>query len=319
MTLEKTKYDYLYSFKYDIHHTELSKLESRQLFEKEANDKVLFSDNKINPSISPFIKARLDIILSAPSYELLLEKVKTKDIHIEGFNVDYLILEGDSTHFTDRRIKQNDIGHCIEGEPDFENPSITYAICCQKNTWYFGILVKHQIGWHEHKKKPCSFSNSINMDIAKTLVSIASKGLKTNTLLDGCCGVGTAMLEACFAGFQIEGCDINYKAVKHSRENLAYYNYTAKVHCSDIKDLDQQYHAVIIDLPYNLYSYADDSIITNIIESAAKLSERVIIVSILDIESKIKKLGLKVTDFCTVDKKGKSKFTRNIWVCERIA
>lgn len=319
MILEKTKLPFLYSFKYDVHHTELSKLESRQLFGNEANDKVLFSDKKIDPSISAFIKNRLEIILSASSYEALLEKVKAKRIHAEGFNVDYLTLEGDPTHFTERRTKQNDIGHCIEGEPNFDKPTITYALGKSKKVWYFGILEKQQIGWHEHKKKPCSFSNSINMDVGKTLVSIASKGIKTKTLLDGCCGVGTVMLEACYSELVIEGCDINYKAVKHARENLEFYNYKALVHRSDINDLKQQYDAVIIDLPYNLYSYSNDETTVNIIESAAKLSKRVIIVSIVDIEPIIKNSGLSISDSCTVDKKGKSKFTRTVWVCERVA
>lgn len=307
---------YLYSFKYDVHHTELCKLEARQVFGKEATDKVLFSDIEIDPTVSPFIKNRLAIILSADSYEQLLEKVKNQNIHAEGFTADYLILEGDSTEFKERRKKQNDIGHCIEGEPDFNSPSITYAICHHQNIWYFGISTIHNPDWHKHKKKPCSFSNSISMTIAKTLVSLASKGVKTNTLLDGCCGVGTIMLEACCSGFKIDGCDINWKAVKHSRENLEYFKYAANVFCSDIKDLENQYDAIIIDLPYNLYSYSNDEITQNIIASAAKLSRRVVIVSIMDIESIIKNAGLNVVDSCTVEKKGKSKFVRTIWVCE---
>ena len=148
-------------------------------------------------------------------------------------------------------------------------------------------------------------------------MSIASNGNKTNQLLDACCGVGTVMLEACFSGFNIEGCDINLKAINHTRENLAHYNYTANVYHSDIKDLDKKYDAVIIDLPYNLYSYSNDTITLNIIESATKLASRIVIVSISDIETLIKKSGLKISDFGSVEKRGKLKFTRNIWVCEK--
>ncbi|AWV97049.1 TRM11 family SAM-dependent methyltransferase [Arcticibacterium luteifluviistationis] len=317
MTLNTPLPSYLYSFKYDYHHTELCKLESRQIFNKEEDDKVLFSNIKVDPTVSPFIKNRFDIILSADNYDELLENVRNQNIHAEGFNADYLSLEGDSTDFKERRKKQNDIGHCIEGEPNFDKPTITYAICHHKNVWYFGVLIKHNPDWHKHKKKPRSFSNSISMTIAKTLVSLASKGNKNSQLLDGCCGVGTVMLEACCSGFNIDGCDINWKACSHTRENLAYYDYTANVNCSDIKALVTQYDAVIIDLPYNLYSYSNDEITLNIIESAAKLSKRVVIVSILDIEAIIKKSGLHVSDFCTVAKKGKSKFVRNIWICER--
>ncbi|MEJ6681991.1 MAG: hypothetical protein QNL21_07850, partial [Flavobacteriales bacterium] len=88
-------------------------------------------------------------------------------------------------------------------------------------------------------------------------------------------------------------------------------------YCMDVKDLTQKYDAAIIDLPYNLYSYSDDAITSNIIESTVKLSSRIVIVSKSDIEAVIKKSGLKIIDFCTVEKRGRSMFTRSIWVCEK--
>lgn len=236
---------------------------------------------------------------------------------MEGFKVEYLSLEGDATDFSERQKKSKAVGYCIDAEPNFSTPTITYAIGYYNNVWYFGNLEKANPGWHIHKKKPYSFSNSINMDIAKSLVSLASKGNKATTLLDVCCGVGTVLLEACFSGFDIEGCDINPNSCSYTQKNLAHYNYTAEVHCSDIKDLNKDFDAAIIDLPYNLYSYSSDAITENIISSTAKLCPRMIIVSIADIEPIIKNSGLKVIDFCHVEKRGKSSFTRNIWVCER--
>ncbi|NQU54766.1 MAG: methyltransferase [Bacteroidetes bacterium] len=310
-------HSYIYSFKYDYHNGELCKLESRQIFDEEEKNNLLFSNIKVDPSISPFIKNRFEIISSSEGYSQLLKNIKKENIHIDGFKAEYLVLDGDSTGYTERLNMLRDIGYSIEGDPDYYTPSITYSICNYKNIWYFGILIKHNTDWYKHKKKPCSFSSSINMDIAKSLVSIASNGNKTNELLDACCGVGTVMLEACISGFNIEGCDINLKACEYTRENLAHYNYTANVYCSDIKDIDKKYDAAIIDLPYNLYTYSNDTIALNIIESAAKLSTRIVIVSIADIETLIKKSGLKISDFCSVGKKGKAKFTRNIWVCEK--
>lgn len=317
MTLKTPQHSYLYSYKYDYHNTELCKLESRQLFNTELEDKLLFSDISIDPSVSPFIKNKIQIISSSEDYFALLKNIKGKNIRVEGFKIEYLLLEGDTTDYTQRREKLKDIGYSIEGEPDFKMPSVTYAICQYQNNWYFGRLTKHNPGWHIHKKKPCSFSNSINMDIAKALVSIASKGNKTHTLLDACCGVGTIILEACFWGIKIEGCDISPNACIHTQQNLAHYDYNAPVYCSDIKDLNKKYDAAIIDLPYNLYSYSNDLITANIIESTAKLSTRLVIVSIANIENIIKNSGLKITDFCSVEKRGKSNFTRNIWVCEK--
>ena len=156
------------------------------------------------------------------------------------------------------------------------------------------------------------------MDIAKSLLCIATKGDTSKHLLDACCGVGTIILEGCISGFNIEGCDINPKSCKHTEKNLNYYNYISKVYCSDIKNITKKYDTAIIDLPYNLYSYSNESITSNIINSTAKLTEKLIIVSISDIQIMINDAGLEVIDYCTVEKRGKSKFSRKIWVCKKI-
>ncbi|MFK8007286.1 MAG: TRM11 family methyltransferase [Saprospiraceae bacterium] len=309
--------NYLYSFNYDRHNNELCKLESRQLFDEEEKNKLLFSNTKVDPSITSFIKSRFEIILSSENYSELIKKIKEENIHAEEFKVEYLILDGDETAYKERLQKLRDIGYSIEGESNYHTPIITYAICNYKGVWYFGILIKKNTDWQKHKKKPYSFSNSLNIDIAKTIICAATNGNKNIELLDACCGVGTVMLEACYAGFKIEGCDINWKACKHTRLNLAHYNYSSNVYRSDIKDLGKKYDAVIIDLPYNLYAYSDDLIISNIIESSAKLATRLVIVSIVDITNLINNIEFIISDYCDVGKSGKSKFARKIWVCER--
>ena len=158
--------------------------------------------------------------------------------------------------------------------------------------------------------------NSISINIAKALVNIAAKANKEHKLLDACCGVGTVMLEACFSGNNIEGCDINWKICKDARENLAHFNYTANVYRSDIKDINKTYDAAILDLPYNLLSCASDDDILHIIESATAIADRLVIVSTSDISSIINSTGFSISDYCSVSKKGKTSFARKIWVCE---
>jgi len=309
-------FNYIYSFKYDIHNHKLCQLESRQIFGEEQKKCLLFSSINVDPSISPFIKNRFEIISHSDNYSKLLERIKEKNIHFEGFKAEYMVLDGDLTCYEERLDKLRDVGYMIEGDPDYYSPTIIYSICKHQNTWYFGILTKHDKDWFKHKKKPHSFSSAINMDIAKALVSIAAQGNKSNRILDACCGVGTVLLEGCISGFNIEGCDINLKACEHTNENLAHYSYSANVYHSDIKDFNKKYDSIIIDLPYNINSFSDDTITLDIIESAAKLSARIVIVSISDIESLLTKFGLRISDSCLVGKKGK-KFARNVWVCQK--
>ncbi|MBK3516980.1 TRM11 family SAM-dependent methyltransferase [Carboxylicivirga marina] len=310
------QHNYIYTFKYDTHNVSMCKLESRQLFDEEEQNKLLFSNIKINPSISPFIKNRFEIMTSSNDYSELLEKVKLQNIHMHGFKAEYLVLHGDTTKYNERLNKLKDIGWCIEGDPDYVTPVMTYSICHYENTWYFGVLIKHNSDWFQHKNKPYSFSSAINMDIAKALVSMASKGNKDMRLLDAGCGVGTVMLEACIGGFNIEGCDIHWKACQSTRKNLAHYNYTANVYRTDLKDHTTTYDAAIIDLPYNLFSHSDDDNALYIIHSAAQLANRLVIVSTSDIKELISQAELRLIDYCNVEKKGKL-FSRNIWICER--
>ncbi|MFA9393048.1 MAG: TRM11 family methyltransferase [Prolixibacteraceae bacterium] len=307
----------IYSFNYNDNESDLCKLESKSIFNQEEQNKLLFSQLKADPSSSAFIKKRLDIVLFSEDYATLIKAIKKEKLCIEGFKVEYLVLHGDTTEYAERLKKLRDIGYSIEGDSDYYKPTITYALCHYKGVWYFGVLFKNSFDWHKHKNKPHSFSNSISSTIAKALVNIAAQDNQKATLLDACCGAGTIMLEACFAGNNIEGCDINWKMCKHARENLAYFNYTANIYRSDIKDISLSYDAAIIDLPYNLYSSADDTQILHIIQSTAEITNRLIIVSTSDITSFISKAGLSLSDYCDVSKRGKAIFTRKIWVCEK--
>lgn len=312
------KKNYIYTFVYDNTESDLCKLESRFIFNKEEQNKLLFSDVKADPTSSAFIKKRLEISLFSEDYSTLISDIKKARISIEGFKVEYLVLDGDKTEYPERLNKLRDIGYAIESYPDYYNPTITYGLSYYKGVWYFGTLIRNDLTWQKHKQKPCSYSNSISIGVAKVLVNIAAKTDKETKILDACCGVGTIMLEACFAGNHIEGCDINEKICSHARENLSYFNYTANVYHSDIKDINQRYDAAIIDLPYNLFSIANEDNISHIIESTAAITNRLVIVSTSDISPLISHAGLRISDYCSVNKRGKAHFNRKIWVCEKV-
>lgn len=308
---------HVYFFNYDDHESDLCKMEARHIFDQEIKDKLIFSDIKINPASSAFIRKRIDVIVVAEDHSCLIKEIKNKNIRFEGFKVEYLVLHGDTSEYAERLEKLKDIGKSIEGSPNYQKPTRTYALCQYKGIWYFGISVKNNIEWHQHKGKPCSYCNSIGINIAKALVNIAAQGKKDKKLIDVCCGVGTIMLEACFAGYNIEGCDINAKICNDARENLSHFNYDANVICSDIKDISKRYDAAIIDLPYNLFSYSNEEIIFNIIESTAGITDRVIIVSGSDISGMIDTSGLEIIDHCSLKKRGNTSFKRKIWLCKK--
>lgn len=309
--------NYLYLFRYQPTESELCNVEIKSVFDQETDGKLLLSDLKIEPDDSAFIKRRIDILLHSTDYDTLIQQIKKEGIHSEGFKVEYLVLDGDPSEYPERLSRLKDIGYSIEGTPDYRNPTITYVLCQHAGIWYFGVLIKNSNSWYDLKKKPKSYSNSININTAKSLVNIAAKGNKTNKLLDACCGVGTIMLQACYSGYEIEGSDINWKICQDARENLAHFKYTAPVYHSDVSDLTNRYAAAIIDLPYNLLSHASDEDVLHIIGAVGKLTGRLVIVSIADIEPLIQQIGFSVLDQCSVGKRGKTNFARRVWVCEK--
>ena len=308
---------HIYSFNYHETEEELCKLESRYMFGQEMKDKLLLSDLEADPARSAFIKHRLDVVSYAEDYATLLSDIKAKRICKEAFKVEYVMVEGDTTEYAERLAKIRDIGFSITGFADYYHPTILYALCHYEGIWCFGVLIKNNLEWLKHKQKPCSYSNSISSSIAKALVNIAAKANKEHRLLDVCCGVGTIMLEACFTGNNIEGCDINWKLCNSARANLSHFDYVANIYTSDIHDISERYDTAIIDLPYNWSVPATAEEITHIIESAADITDRLVIVSTSDITSFISHAGFSISDLCSISKQGKTTFARKIWVCER--
>lgn len=128
---------YIYFFSYDNTESELCKLESRYIFDKEEKNKFLFSDIKAEPSSSAFIKTRLDIISFSEDYSTLINEIKNKNICIEGFKIEYIVFDSDTTEYAERLEKLRDIGYRIDGDTDYHNPTTTYALCYYKDVWYF--------------------------------------------------------------------------------------------------------------------------------------------------------------------------------------
>lgn len=309
---------YIYSFTYDDTESDLCKLESRNIFDTEERDRVLFSNMQIKPSSSAFIKSRIDIIASSNDYSSLLNGIKNERISIDDFKVEYKVLKGDDTGYKERLKKQRDIGIIIEGVSEYYNPTTTFTLCKYQDFWYFGTLNRDKVEWQKHNDKPHSYSNSIGINIGKSLVNIAAMADRSKTLIDACSGVGTIMLEACFAGYTIEGCEINWRICRNARANISHFGYDAFVHRIDIKHMKKRFDAAIIDLPYNLVSFASESDVLHIIKSVSLITDRMVIVSTADITDPIKEVGFNIMDTCSIRKKGKGKFTRKIWVCEKV-
>lgn len=309
-------YTYMYNVKCRQYEAELCDLEIKALFGLPLNEMIVISNKLVNPSISPYIKNRLQIIYKAGELSGIVEQIEKNGVLAEGYLVKYVHLTKDDIYLKDRKIICKKVGFVITGLHSFLEPKITYGITHFKGEWYFGILEENDPKWREHNDKPHTYSSSLGINVAKAILNIGSMGDFNKTIIDPCCGVGTVLLEGCFAGYDICGWEINEKVARNARGNLVHFNYVADVTTGDIEKIEETYDVSIVDLPYGNFSITTKENQVKIIRHAKRISKRVILVSSEDITQELTDASLKILDSCSMNKRKNEKFIRYVWVCE---
>ena len=132
-------------------------------------------------------------------------------------------------------------------------------------------------------------------------------------MIDPCCGIGTVLIEALSMGIDIIGYDLNPLAVQGARENLSYYGMPDIVKIADMRELEGRYHALVLDLPYNLCSVLSSEERLDMLASSKRLGERILILATEPIEDSIEAVGLQVIEVCHIRK---GKFVRYLFICQ---
>jgi len=304
---------YLYVINYPVYEKDLCMLEMRTLFNKEADEKILISERKFDPSNSPFIKKRLEIIYEKDTFEEILEEIEKKKIKQEGFKAEYLRLETGNIPYNDRLQCIREIGLRVIGFPNMTDPTLMLGVTKYKDKWLFGISVTNDYKWKAHDNKPCTYSNSLGIRVAKSIVNLANSGYKERKVIDACCGVATTLLEGLFAGYDIEGTELSPKTAANAKENLRFFGYPEKVKNMNMNDIEDNYEGCIIDIPYGLFSHTTKELQQEMMDTARRISKRLVLVSFEDIDELVTNAGFKIVDRCKVTK---GNFTRYILVCE---
>jgi len=136
---------YLYIFSWQRDEYDFSRLEMRAFFGRDVADNVLVSPVKIEPSRSPFMRERIDILFSAPSIEEIAEQAAKLDLGEKTFkitsfnNTDYSV----QPHFSrkERGAQLVTVGMAISAEADMKNADIEYGLVYNGEQYYFGEVV----------------------------------------------------------------------------------------------------------------------------------------------------------------------------------
>ncbi|MFD2804353.1 TRM11 family SAM-dependent methyltransferase [Litchfieldia salsa] len=310
---------YIYNYACTKDEIELCALEMRSLFGKDSKTNILESSVKIDPSRSPFIRERIDVIFEGEHIEEIYEKVKNLQIAEMTFKV---ILVQNSNHHEvekvrhkDRRKIEREIGLLIQGEPDLLNPEMIYGIMDFNGRWVFGEYNKNMAVWLQHQKKPHSYSTSLSTRVARSVANIAVPNPEGIKAIDPCCGIGTVVVEALSMGINIVASDINYLIIPGVRENIEHFGYETEVSHKDVREITGDYDVAIIDMPYNLCSVITAEEQLEMLQNTRTFANKVVIVTIEPIDHIITSAGFDIVDRCIV-KKGAS-FAREIIVCEK--
>jgi len=291
-------------------------MEMRSFFNIDSQSNYLISPIKIDPSRSPFIQDRMEVLFEENSVENI--KTLVKDIINETtFKVvclnDMDLGETKKIPQSERRLIEREIGLCMEGEPDLHEPKIVFGLMLLDGIWYFGKHMKSKSIWLNHLHKPNSYSTALSTRVARAVANIAVPQPQNIRAIDPCCGIGTVVIEALSMGINMEGRDLYYNVCKGSRENIAYFGLTAKITVGPISEVTEHYDVAIIDLPYNLFTHSSTEDQFAILKHARRIADTVVVVTIETIDDMIKGAGFIIKDRCVAKKQS---FLRQILLCE---
>ena len=314
--LKQTKSNYLYTYAYPDDERSLCALEMRSFFGKETRLSVLESEVKIDPSRSPFIRERLEVIYEGVDLQDIIKQVEGLELEGETFKVIY-VKNGDHSRsnkegFKTRRMIERDIGLEIKGEADFKNPDRVFGIINLHERWVFGEYEKNEAVWLHHQKKPHSYSTALSTRVARAVVNIAVPNPNGIKAIDPCCGIGTVLVEARSMGIDIVGSDRNHLILPGTRENIVHFGLTCEVNLLDIRNVTGFYDVAIIDLPYNLCSVITPEEQLEMLQSARRFAEKLVVVTVESIDDVILNAGFVIQDRAVAKKK---LFAREVIVC----
>lgn len=304
---------YFYALNYPKYEEELCEMEMKYLFNEEATNKYVFSDRDIKSSRSPFIKEKISVKYVEETLEDIVKKIVEDKISYEQFKVCYIKIEGGDVEYKERLQSIREIGLVVNGQSEMYNPEVLLGVTKIEGKWIFGEYEKNDYEWHIHDKKPNSYSNSLGLRLSRALVNIAVDDNINCKLVDPCCGVGTVVIDALSMGVNVKGYEINKPIARNAKENLAFFGYENVITTGDMRCIDEKFDVAIIDLPYGVFSPTTVEEQTDIITTARRIADKLVLVTFEDMDNIIKEAGFEIVDRCIVSK---GKFIRYINICK---
>lgn len=307
----------MYIYPYACHEDErpLCEMELRILLDAPVTARYVRSEQEVDPSRSPFVHGRLNVVCRAPSLEAIAEAASSLELHGRTFKLRYIEADGEADYGERRRIERL-VGAHFRGKAEMKRPEYLYGLAYADGEWLLGDYVESESVWLRHNDKPRHYSTALGTRTARAIANIAVPQPENIRAVDPCCGIGTVLIEAKSMGIHMDGFDLNPLAAIGARENLAFFGLAGDVVVADMRTLEGRYDALVLDLPYNLCSVLTAGERLEMLNAARRLAGRCVIVATEDIEGELAAAGMTAEERCVVRK---GNFARYVWLCVRRA
>lgn len=312
VTAKNISSKYVYFINSKIGQKDICDLEMKAIFGVIPNDKYIISDTYIEPSRSIFINGCLTILNQGSSIDSLEQDVLTSQLEFEEYKIKFVNM-CDYVEYDERLNALRTIGFAIEGSFAIKNPEVPLAITKIDGLWIFGHYLRNDNEWQNRVSKPFSYSNALEVQLAKTIVNIAVGNDFDLKLIDPCCGIGTVIIEARLMDIDITGYDYNRSIVSNCNKNLKHFNLEPDVKKVNMLELTDTYDVAILDLPYGQFSLTSLEEQTALITKTKSLAKKAMIVTMEDMEDLIIKCGFNIIDKCLITKS--NAFSRYLYTC----
>lgn len=309
--------EYLYILNYPPYEKDLCLLEFKSLFDQEMTTKYFITNKMIDYNRSVFIRSRIDILKRDKDFQQILHYINKENLTFYEFKVTYLKNEDTHVSYQEAIDKCKQIAFPINGSVNMQNPKVSLIITKIKEEWIFGIQHINYL-WNKHENKPHTYSYSLSLRLARSLINIGIGQDFSLKVVDPCCGIGTVVLEGLGIGAHIKGYDISKDVAYKARLNLEYYGYDPHViERKDMHDIDEEFDVCLLDIPYGLYSTCTYEQQVALLKSAYRFSKKLVLVTLERMDEELEKIGYNVEEICEVGKNETFSMIRYITICQR--